>query len=202
MIPLGAILVLAASVLHCWYSGHATAPQYNQAFGFVRYGRVVLVVSVVLLLAGLALVWVGGSLVASLVAAAVYFLVLPLLMMALLQQLELIPERETDQIDTGFKECPICHLANPPGATRCDCGFALPVLNQEKTFAEECAECGAGIMKPKYTRTHISTGHREWVCDDCYHRINPLDVRLRLMVVRILPWVGLVGIVYLVRACT
>ena len=92
---LGAILLLfVASLLHSWYSGNAAVRITQQALGFMMFGSYVLAFSVLLLLCGLALLWSAAGFVGAIIGAAVYFLVLPLIIIPLLTALDLIPRRD------------------------------------------------------------------------------------------------------------
>src|SRR6266542_2026902 len=95
MFLFGILLILVASVLHTWHSGHALATPGNAAEGFRAIGPIVLLISIVLLLGGLLLVWRSVSIVAALIAAAIYFFVLPLIMLPLMEWATLIPDRQS-----------------------------------------------------------------------------------------------------------
>lgn len=92
---LGAILLLLlASLLHSWYGGNAAARLTQRAVGFMMFRGYVFAFCVVLLISGLALLWVDTGFFGVVVGAAVYFLVLPLLTLPLLTALNLVPRRD------------------------------------------------------------------------------------------------------------
>ena len=92
---LGAILfLLLGSLLHSWYAGNAAARITQKALGFIAFGGYVLAFSIVLLISGLALLWIDAGFLGAVVGAAVYFLVLPLLTLPLLIALNLVPRRD------------------------------------------------------------------------------------------------------------
>ena len=49
MIVVGLVLVVTASVLHCWYAGHATEPMRNRALLHQKFGTFILRLSIALL---------------------------------------------------------------------------------------------------------------------------------------------------------
>jgi hypothetical protein len=91
MVPLGCFFILLASLLHSWYAGNATASRGEVAIGYIMHGPKVLVASILLLLGGLVLIWIGSSFLVAASAALVYFFVLSPLSMLLLRGLKWVP---------------------------------------------------------------------------------------------------------------
>ncbi|MCI0440253.1 MAG: hypothetical protein L0177_14150 [Chloroflexi bacterium] len=94
MALLAVALIMLAGLLHAWYAGHAVAKPGHAARGFHVVGPGVLVASIVMLVGGLALLWFLTGFLSALAAAGVYFFVLPLITMPLLEALKVIPERK------------------------------------------------------------------------------------------------------------
>jgi hypothetical protein len=74
MVPIGCFFILLASVLFSWYGGNATAAnRADVAIGFIMHGGKVLVASILILLGGLALIWLGSSFLVAACATLVCF---------------------------------------------------------------------------------------------------------------------------------
>jgi hypothetical protein len=86
MLIVGILVLILASVLHCWYAANAGTERGHAAGGFYGFGRGLFVPVVLLLLASAILIWWGGSLLWVLLAFIAYFLVLPLIFVPLLQR--------------------------------------------------------------------------------------------------------------------
>jgi hypothetical protein len=88
----GAILIIAA-ILHGWYGGNAKATPGNAAEVFYRHGKAVLLVTIILLITGLIIFWKSATFLVAIAAAGVYFFILPLIIMPLLEKLSLVPDK-------------------------------------------------------------------------------------------------------------
>jgi len=89
----GVILIVAA-ILHGWYGGNAKATPGNAAEAFYRHGKAVLLATIILLITGLIIFWKSASLLVAIAAAGVYFFILPLIIVPLLEKLSLVPDKE------------------------------------------------------------------------------------------------------------
>jgi uncharacterized membrane protein len=87
MIVLGIAALVLASVLHCWYAANAGMKSGHAAGAFYMFGRSIVVPAILLLLVSVALIWIGGSFLWAVAALIVYFLVLPLIILSLLQRI-------------------------------------------------------------------------------------------------------------------
>jgi hypothetical protein len=88
LILIALLLLIFASLLHSWYAGNSAARVTQRAIGFLAFGGYVLAFSVFLLIGGLALLWISKSFYVVLAGAAIYFLLLPLLISPLLSALD------------------------------------------------------------------------------------------------------------------
>ncbi|MEE3202455.1 MAG: hypothetical protein VX262_04105 [Acidobacteriota bacterium] len=89
--PTGLILVLAASVLHCWYSGHAAEPIRLRAIAHQRFGLFILLLSIALLGVGVSMIWSESGFVVGLMTVGAYFFALPMIVMPVLEALGVVP---------------------------------------------------------------------------------------------------------------
>jgi hypothetical protein len=108
MLLLGCFFILLASLLHSWYAGNASASRGEVAIGYIMHGPKVLVASILLLLGGLVLIWVGSSFLVAASAVFVYFLMLSPLSVLLLRVLKWVPPRdenyqERDRVEQEFE---------------------------------------------------------------------------------------------------
>jgi len=87
-----AVLLFLGALVHSWYGGNCRVKTPGDAsFAFILYGKYVVVVGVVLLLAGLTLLWIAKGFLWVIVAAIAYFYVLPIVTIPLLVALNLLP---------------------------------------------------------------------------------------------------------------
>ena len=87
MIVLAIVALVLASVLHCWYAANAGMQLGHAAGAFYMFGRSIVVPAILLLLVSVALIWIGGSFLWAVAALIVYFLVMPLIILPLLQRI-------------------------------------------------------------------------------------------------------------------
>jgi hypothetical protein len=93
MVLIGCLLILLASLLVSWYRGNATAANRADAsIGFIMHGGKVLVASIVMLLGGLAFIWLGSNFLVAACATLVFFVVLLPLFLLLLRVFKRVPD--------------------------------------------------------------------------------------------------------------
>jgi hypothetical protein len=92
MIWAAIVLLFLAALLHSWYGGNYRAKSPGDvSMAFVLYRTYVVWVGIVLLLAGLVLVWVAKGFLWVIAAAIAYWLVLPMVTVPLLVALKAVP---------------------------------------------------------------------------------------------------------------
>ena len=87
MVFVGWLIVVFASVLHCWYSANQAAEGLGRARLFETSGARIFFSSIVLLISGLILTWFWGSLLLAAFALATYYLVLPIALIPLMEKI-------------------------------------------------------------------------------------------------------------------
>jgi hypothetical protein len=80
------VMVIIASFLHCWYGRNASATGRNALGAFYLYGKRALLISIALLISGLIIFWLSAGILVALAVAGVYFFVLPLIIMPILEK--------------------------------------------------------------------------------------------------------------------
>ena len=90
MTILAGVLLLIASIIHCWWSGNAKAGPGNAAEAFYRHAKGILFFQILLLATALIIFWLSKGFVAALVAAGIYFFVLPLIVLPILAKIGLV----------------------------------------------------------------------------------------------------------------
>jgi len=91
MLSIAMVLLLAAALLHSWYSGNAVAKRGRAAVGFYSFGPLVLIAAILMLLCSLGIILFTAGILAALGAAGLYFFVMPLILMPILERLGFIP---------------------------------------------------------------------------------------------------------------
>jgi len=91
---IAAVIIIIAGLLHCWYSGNANATPGNAARAFYLYGKIVLLITIVLLISGSIIFWRSAGILVAIAAAGVYFFILPLIIMPILEKMGFIPDKE------------------------------------------------------------------------------------------------------------
>ena len=90
MAVVGTVLIIVAAILHSWYAGSARHP-IEPSRAFAQFGLLVLFLTIILLVTGVLFIWLGSGFLTALAAAGVYFFVLPLVILPLLQRAGLVP---------------------------------------------------------------------------------------------------------------
>jgi hypothetical protein len=94
----GSALLILASALHSWYGANAAVPPGVSAPIFHPWGGLIaLVLGMLLLAGGLTMIWLASSFDWALVAGAIYYFVLPLVMTPFLVAMELVPDWEDQE---------------------------------------------------------------------------------------------------------
>lgn len=92
MIWAAAVLLFAGALVHSWYGGNYRAKSPGDtSVAFMMYRNQVLSVGVVLLLAGLVLLWIAKGFLWVIAGAIAYWYVLPMVTVPLLVALKLVP---------------------------------------------------------------------------------------------------------------
>jgi len=86
MLAAGLLVLVLASVLHCWYAANAGTERGHAAGGFYVFGRGVVALSLLLLLISVVLIWSGSSFLWAAAELVAYFLVMPLIFVPILQR--------------------------------------------------------------------------------------------------------------------
>ena len=86
MLLAGIVILIIASVIQCWYAANTAAYPGDRAAGYFWLGTFGLVISILLLITGAVVVWLESSLWLALAAVAIYFFILPLLIMPFMQK--------------------------------------------------------------------------------------------------------------------
>jgi hypothetical protein len=87
MLLVGLVLLNLAGLLHCFYAANARMEFGQQAGAFIRWGKGIVALAILVLLAAVGFIWVGSSIPAVLAALLVYFFVFPLIFVPLLQRI-------------------------------------------------------------------------------------------------------------------
>src|ERR1700720_1759936 len=86
MLPSGIALLILASVLHCWYAANAGTQRGYQAGAYMRFGRGLLFISILILIAAVIMIWNASSFAVAALAIILYFLLLPLFTMPIMKR--------------------------------------------------------------------------------------------------------------------
>lgn len=86
MLIVGIVLLALASLLHCFYAANARMRFGHAAGAFIRWRSGIVAFSILILLIALYLIWLGSSLLPAVMALLVYFFILPLIFVPLLQR--------------------------------------------------------------------------------------------------------------------
>ena len=114
MLLAGIVTLIFASLIHCWYAANEAAFPGDRAVGYFSFGQLALVISILLLMAAVIMIWIGSSILISIAAIAIYFLLLPLLVMPLMQRLY-APAPPKKVSDADWEK--IAGLRDPPAAS-------------------------------------------------------------------------------------
>ena len=87
MVVLGIVALVFASFLQCWYSANAGMEFGHAATAFFRYRRGILLTSILFLCGSIIMIWIGSAFLYAVAALIVYFFILPLLILPLLQRI-------------------------------------------------------------------------------------------------------------------
>jgi hypothetical protein len=121
MLVTGILVIIAASLLHCWYASNKAAAPSNCAIGFFGFGKLVLIISIALLLLGTGLVWAGGSFWIGVAAVALYFFVLPLAIMPWMQKIYVpMPKNKVSEAEWARVAGLNQHTTNRPASGEYD----------------------------------------------------------------------------------
>ena len=99
MIWAAALLLFLASLFHGWYGGNYRAKSEDVRMAFILYHNYGLWIGIVLLLAGLVLLWIAQGFLCAIAGAIAYWFVLPLLASPLLVALKVIPRSTIPWLD-------------------------------------------------------------------------------------------------------
>jgi hypothetical protein len=147
----GFIVVIIASFIHCWYAANKAAYPGNRAGGYMRFGQLTLILSILLLFAGVSLIWLGSSLLVAIVAVAIYFFVLPLLIMPLMKKIY-ISAPSQKMSDDEWEKIAGLHDNSPRFPTSTDFWTQLFLLIQD------ASEHDAGFVDVNAGKLHRSVG--------------------------------------------
>jgi hypothetical protein len=111
MLLAGIITLLIASALHNWYAANEAAYPGDRAVGYFTLGKLTLFASIVLLILGEALIYLGSSILVAGVSGIAYFLILPLLLLPLMQKVY-VPAPKKGISESEWTE--IAGLNDPP----------------------------------------------------------------------------------------
>jgi len=86
MLLAGIVILIIASIIQCWYAANKAAYPGDRAAGYFWLGTFGLIISIFLLITGIVITWIGSSILIAIAAIVVYFFLLPLLIMPLMQK--------------------------------------------------------------------------------------------------------------------
>ncbi len=111
MVGVGFLIVVIASIIHCWNAANHAARSGVKAIGYYAFGQLTVYVSLFLLIVGFVIVWLTGSFIEAVGAIAAYFLLFPLLFLPLMQRVYK-PEPPKSISDSEWEK--IAGLRDPP----------------------------------------------------------------------------------------
>jgi hypothetical protein len=95
-----AVLLFLAALVHSWYGGNYRAKSsLDVSLAFMMHRNYVVSVGIVLLLAGLALLWIAKGFLWVIAGAFAYWYVLPMVAVPLLVALKLVPRYTLPWLD-------------------------------------------------------------------------------------------------------
>lgn len=80
------VMILIASLIHAWFAINAKATPGTASRTYYSYGKHLLLFTILLLISGLIFFWSSAGILAALVAAGIYFFVLPLVAVPILEK--------------------------------------------------------------------------------------------------------------------
>ena len=146
MLITGIILVILASILHCWYAANTAALPSYQAMGYMFFGGSALLATVVLLIAGSIAIWIGSSFLACGAAIIVYIFVLPLVIMPYMRRVYIpAPPKAISDIEwervAGLRDAPLA----PANADAFESQLSS-MIRQAVDQGKECIDINAGEL--------------------------------------------------------
>jgi TPR repeat protein len=164
MLLAGIVILIIASVIQCWYAANKAAYPGDRAAGYFWLGTFSLVISILLLITGVATVWISSSILIAIVAIAIYFFLLPLLVMPLMQRIYIpaLPKKVSDsewEKIAGLQDAP----AKSPSANKFWTQLFLTIQYAAER-GDAFIDINAGELHRKVGSYPDSKNHRMPVC--------------------------------------
>ena len=119
------VLLLAASVIHCWYAGNASLPRWHRASLVRDHEIFVFAVTVLLPVTALILLWWANGFWSAAVGAGLYIFLFPRIIYALLNMIGLVPLKLSCQ-QCGSEYQVVSRISRDSDSIECEvCGHTL-----------------------------------------------------------------------------